>query len=409
MTADLLQAHPKTNIIFGQADALALGAAQAVKVANPDHRIWVAGFDGDTAALKDLKDGVFDVTATQQTQKMGRMGLDAAIALVKGEKLPAEQLQNATLTTKENVDRLHREPSVTPNGVGRRAFWRRPLLSRAATMTVPEQIATDRNAGGTLAARDRKEIWPDHRPQRRQTWTCGAGEVIALLGENGAGKSTIASIISGLVRPTIGSDDLARDRTMRPMRRPTRCPPASGSSIRKCDSCGTCRSPRTCSSGACPMRGGRVDREFMNRRAAEQLRRLGLDASPTTLVRDLRVAAQQQVEIAKALTLNARLLIFDEPTAALGAEETERLFEQIGRLKSEGVSFIYISHRLDEIARIADRVARPARRAARRDPRDRPGAGQDAGRGDGWPAARSDVPGNPSAAALGAADRGRRA
>jgi ribose transport system ATP-binding protein len=94
----------------------------------------------------------------------------------------------------------------------------------------------------------------------------------------------------------------------------------------------------------------------MNRRAAEQLHRLGLDASPTTLVRDLKVAAQQQVEIAKALTLKARLLVFDEPTAALGAEETERLFEQIGRLKSEGVGFIYISHRLDEVARIADRV-----------------------------------------------------
>ncbi len=104
LTADLLQAHPKANIIFGQADALALGAAQAVKVANPDHRIWVAGFDGDTAALTALKDGVFDVTATQQTQKMGRMGLDAAIVLVEGKKLPPEQLQDATLTTKDNVD-----------------------------------------------------------------------------------------------------------------------------------------------------------------------------------------------------------------------------------------------------------------------------------------------------------------
>jgi len=104
LTQYLLQAHPKTNIIFGQADALALGAAQAVKVASPDHRIWVAGFDGDTAALSALKDGVFDVTATQQTQKMGRMGVDAAIALVAGEKLPAEQLQTATLTTKDNVE-----------------------------------------------------------------------------------------------------------------------------------------------------------------------------------------------------------------------------------------------------------------------------------------------------------------
>jgi len=104
LAADLLQTRPKATIIFGQADALALGAAKAVKVSNPDHRIFIAGFDGDTAALTELKNGVFDVTATQQTQKMGRMGLDAAIALVKGEKLPAEQLQTATLTTKENVD-----------------------------------------------------------------------------------------------------------------------------------------------------------------------------------------------------------------------------------------------------------------------------------------------------------------
>jgi ribose transport system substrate-binding protein len=104
LAQDMLQAHPKVSLIFAQADALALGAAQAVKVAHPDHRIAVAGFDGDTAALVALKDGVFDVTATQQTQKMGRLGVDAAIALVKGEKLPAEQLQDATLTTKDNVD-----------------------------------------------------------------------------------------------------------------------------------------------------------------------------------------------------------------------------------------------------------------------------------------------------------------
>jgi ribose transport system substrate-binding protein len=106
LTQDLLQSHPNVSIIFGQADALALGAAQAVKVANPDHRIWVAGFDGDTAALVALKQGVFDVTATQQTQKMGRMGVDSAIALVAGQKPPAEQLQDATLTTKDNVDQF---------------------------------------------------------------------------------------------------------------------------------------------------------------------------------------------------------------------------------------------------------------------------------------------------------------
>ena len=103
LAQDLLQQHPKASIIFGQADALALGAAQAVKVAHPGQKVWIAGFDGDTEALKALKDGAFDVTATQQTQKMGRLGVDAAIAIVKGEKLPPVQLQDATLTTKDNV------------------------------------------------------------------------------------------------------------------------------------------------------------------------------------------------------------------------------------------------------------------------------------------------------------------
>jgi ribose transport system substrate-binding protein len=100
---NMLQAHPDVKIVFAQADALALGAAQAIKVANPSSKIWVAGFDGDTAALEALKNGVFDVTATQQTQLMGRMAVEDAAKLAAGEKLPADQLLDATLTTKENV------------------------------------------------------------------------------------------------------------------------------------------------------------------------------------------------------------------------------------------------------------------------------------------------------------------
>jgi ribose transport system ATP-binding protein len=108
--------------------------------------------------------------------------------------------------------------------------------------------------------------------------------------------------------------------------------------------------------GHLPMKNGKVDRAEMNRRTQEQIERLGLHVPATRKVGTLRVAAQQQVEIAKALTWNSRLLILDEPTAALGGEETERLFEQVRKLKAEGVSFIYISHRLDEIAQIADRI-----------------------------------------------------
>ncbi len=106
LTQNMLQAHPDVTIVWGQADALALGSAQAVKVANLPQRIWVAGFDGDTAALEALRDGVFDVTATQQTQQMGRLAVDSAIKLKAGETVPPQQLLEATLTTKENVDKF---------------------------------------------------------------------------------------------------------------------------------------------------------------------------------------------------------------------------------------------------------------------------------------------------------------
>ena len=108
--------------------------------------------------------------------------------------------------------------------------------------------------------------------------------------------------------------------------------------------------------GRYPMKGGRIDRKAMEERARAGLKDLGLDVSPDRLVEGLSTGKQQLIEIAKALTLNARLLILDEPTAALGGEETQRLFQQIARLKADGVGIIYISHRLEEIRQIADRI-----------------------------------------------------
>jgi ribose transport system ATP-binding protein len=93
----------------------------------------------------------------------------------------------------------------------------------------------------------------------------------------------------------------------------------------------------------------------MERRARRGLSVWAFRISPWRLVAGLSTANQQLIEIAKALTLDARLLILDEPTAALGGEETKLLFRQIERLKAEGVGIIYISHRLEEIRQIADR------------------------------------------------------
>jgi ribose transport system substrate-binding protein len=104
ITRGMLQRDPAITVLFGRADALALGAAQAVKVAGLGHKVVIVGFDGDVAGLRAVKSGVLDATMTQQTQAMGRLSLDAALDLIAGRKLPPQQLQPAALTTRDNVD-----------------------------------------------------------------------------------------------------------------------------------------------------------------------------------------------------------------------------------------------------------------------------------------------------------------
>ncbi|AZO71032.1 MULTISPECIES: sugar ABC transporter ATP-binding protein [unclassified Mesorhizobium] len=181
------------------------------------------------------------------------------------------------------------------------------------------------------------------------------GEVVALLGENGAGKSTVSNIIAGSTKPDAGTI-IWRGKPYSPANPAAAIEAGVGMIHQELKLLPDLSVAENVYVGRLPMRGGRIDRVTMNAKASAQLKRLGLDVSPERKVRTLRVAAQQQVEIAKALTLNAELLILDEPTAALGGEETELLFQQIRKLKAEGMSFIYISHRLDEIAQIADRV-----------------------------------------------------
>jgi ribose transport system ATP-binding protein len=183
-----------------------------------------------------------------------------------------------------------------------------------------------------------------------------AGEAVALLGENGAGKSTLSSVIAGLTAPDAGGRMWWQGAPYEPKAPADAMHAGIGLIHQEMRLLPELTIAENVFVGRWPMRNGRIDMAAMVERSQRQLERLGLNVPATLKVGSLRVAAQQQVEIAKALTLNARLLILDEPTAALGDEETERLFEQIRRLKAEGVSFIYVSHRLAEIARIADRI-----------------------------------------------------
>lgn len=181
------------------------------------------------------------------------------------------------------------------------------------------------------------------------------GEVVALLGENGAGKSTVSNVISGAILPSSGTMTW-QGADFAPANPREAMDAGIGMIHQELMLLPHLSIAENVFVGRYPMTYGRVDRREMEERAYRGLERLGLDISPRRLVAGLSTASQQLIEIAKALTLNARLLILDEPTAALGGEETRLLFRQIERLKSEGVGILYISHRLEEIKQIADRI-----------------------------------------------------
>lgn len=183
-----------------------------------------------------------------------------------------------------------------------------------------------------------------------------AGEVHALLGENGAGKSTLVKIICGIYNRDEGEyliegagiGDLTPKRAQE-----------LGITIihQELNMCQDLTVAENMFLGREKSRFGCVQVKEMNRAAKEVLERLKIDIEPDTVLRKLPVSKQQMVEIAKALSTNARILIMDEPTSALTEKEIAELFEIIRKLKSNGCAIIYISHRLEELEHIADRVS----------------------------------------------------
>lgn len=181
------------------------------------------------------------------------------------------------------------------------------------------------------------------------------GEVHAVCGENGAGKSTLMKIISGQYQPDGGT--ITYKGTQRRFASVLEAEKAGIAIIHQelnliphlsvAENIFLAREPK---------RGWFIDRAALKRQAQDCLDRLGVDIAPDALVKGLSVAQCQMVEIAKALSLNAEVLIMDEPTSSLTESETALLFQVIHDLKRQGVGIVYISHRLDEMAAIVDRV-----------------------------------------------------
>lgn len=183
------------------------------------------------------------------------------------------------------------------------------------------------------------------------------GEVHALMGENGAGKSTFMKIVSGVLTPDAG--EMLVDGRPVPRGSPHAALRAGVAMIyQELSPFLDLSVAENILMGLQPV--GRVTRfikrRAMNRIAAELLRQLGTPLPPYRRLRDLRVAEMQVVEIAKALAHQARVIIMDEPTSALSEAEAEALFRTIRELRNRGVAIIYISHKLDEVFRLADRI-----------------------------------------------------
>lgn len=181
-------------------------------------------------------------------------------------------------------------------------------------------------------------------------------EVHAVVGENGAGKSTLMKILGGIVKRD-GGRVIYQEKEVdfeSPIESIT-----SGIAIihQELSMLPTLNVIENVYMGRMPKRFGRVDWRTLEKATLNVLEQVGLDIDPYTIVNELSISQRQLVEIAKAISINANLIIMDEPNSSLTESETERLFEVIENLRKKGVSIIYVSHKIEEVLRISDRIS----------------------------------------------------
>ncbi len=228
------------------------------------------------------------------------------------------------------------------------------------TLTAPPEASAAEPApgSGVLEIRDVSKAFPNVQALDDVSLDVRPGEVLAFLGENGAGKSTLLKILSGDYQPDVGTLTIDGEQLSFANPREAR---AAGIRViyQEPEIIPGVDVAENIFAGELPRRGPFVDRRELNRRTAEELAEYGFEqALPRDRMGDELSSAQRQlVEIMRAVKSKMRILALDEPTSSLTEAEVEQLFALVRRLRSEGVAIIYVSHRLHEIMRIADRVA----------------------------------------------------
>jgi ABC-type sugar transport system ATPase subunit len=192
---------------------------------------------------------------------------------------------------------------------------------------------------------------------RDVTLHIGQGECHGLMGENGAGKSTLGKALAGIHRPDGGEILIAGERP--DLSNPRNALAAGVAMVhQELAFCPDLSVAENLCMGRYPKRMGlMLDQREMHRRAEMQLARIGVELDVRTLLRDLSTAQEQLVQIAASVGTNPRILIFDEPTSSLSEPESQRLFELIETLKADGLTMIYVSHRMPELFRLCDKIS----------------------------------------------------
>ena len=351
----LLTANPDVKAIYMQAGGVYLSPTlqtlrrkqMLFKAGDPKHVVIVSN-DGIPQEFDAIRRGEIDATISQPADLYAKYGLFYIKAALAGQTFkPGPTDHGSTI--------VQRAPGILEDQLARAARdegerRRQVALGQHDQMNEPcrtfqwsRRASVTKRFGSTAALKDVSiRVMP--------------GESHALVGRNGAGKSTLVSMLTGLRKPDTGevrfNDEPAPPIADRDAwRERVACVYQHSTIIRE-----LVASPRTCSSTASQRKGGVIDWRTMRRDARALLDHWKIDVREDARAGDLTVEARQLVEIARALSYGARFIILDEPTAQLDGDEIKRLFRRIEELQREGVTFLFISHHLQEVYEICQAV-----------------------------------------------------